>query len=164
MKKLVKKKSLKKEKNKKNKESEKEEKCEPWDMDCIIKIGDFDKGLLANLMNGFLKIIILWIITKERIHGYEIIKKMKEGIETEGDIEFRGPGSNKIYPILHELEKKELIKGDWELQGKRKIKYYEATSKGINTIEVIKKKPHNNVPPLLREFWRDVMSPPKTID
>lgn len=164
MKKLVKKKGLKKEKIKKNIKNKKEERCEPWDIDCIIKVGDFDRGLLTNLMKGFLKIMILWIITKERIHGYEIIKKMKEGMESKNEIGFQGPGPNKIYPILHELEKKELIKGDWELQGKRKVKYYEATTKGINTIEVIKKKPHKNVPPIIREFWREVMSNPMKND
>ena len=157
MKKLVKKKTLKKEKEKKNK-IKKHAHHDSWETDCILKDGNFDKTLISALMKGFLKIIILWIITKGRIHGYEIIKKMKEGLEDKNDLELQGPGPNKIYPILHELEKKELIKGDWELQGKRKVKYYEATDKGINTIEIIRKKPHKNVPPTIREFWMDVMT------
>ncbi len=141
------------------KENEKKYENEKWDVDCILETGDFDKTLITSLMKGFLKIMILWIITKKRIHGYEIIKKMKEEDECnkEHNFDFEGPGSNKIYPILHELEKKKLIIGDWELQGKRKVKYYEATNKGINTIEIIRKKPHKNVPPIIREFWMDVM-------
>lgn len=123
-------------------------------------LGEFDKTLILGVMKGFLKIIVLWIITKERIHGYEIIKKMKEGNTTK-KLKFKGPGPNKIYPILHELEKKGLIKGDWEFQGKRKLKFYEATEKGVNTIELIKKKPHRDVPPILKEFWRDVIVPHK---
>ncbi|MCL2687935.1 MAG: PadR family transcriptional regulator [Methanobrevibacter sp.] len=123
-----------------------------------LKDENFDKTLISSLMKGFLKIIILWIITKERIHGYEIIKKMKEGIEAHPDIEFQGPGPNKIYPILHDLEKKELIKGNWELHGKRRVKYYEATEKGLNTIEIMRKRPHKNIPPIMRKFWVDVIS------
>ncbi len=119
---------------------------------------DYDETIIIGLMRSFLKIIILWIISKERIHGYEIIKKMKEGVDD--DIKKKGfvePGPNRIYPILQELEKKKLIEGDWELQGKRKVKYYEITQKGINTIEIIRKKPKNNVPLILKEFWRDII-------
>ena len=159
MKKLVKKKIENKEKVKKNQKQEKIESNER-DVNYILKDGNFDKTVLSNVMKGFLKIIILWIITKGRIHGYEIIKKMKEGIGSENDLEFQEPGPNKIYPILHELEKKELITGDWELQGKRKVKYYEATNKGLNTIEIIRKKPHKNLPPIIKEFWKDLITNP----
>ncbi|MDR2966664.1 MAG: PadR family transcriptional regulator [Methanobacteriaceae archaeon] len=119
---------------------------------------DYDVPIIVSLMNGFLKLIILWIISKERIHGYEIIKKMKEGLDE--DIRnkgFVGPGSNRIYPILQELEKKGLIEGDLELQGKRKVKYYEITEKGKNTINVIRKKPKKNIPPIIKDFWEDVI-------
>jgi len=162
MEKLVKKKTIKK-KESKNHENEKI-KTPECDIENILKDGDFDKVLLSNLVKGFLKIMILWIITKERIHGYEIIKKMKKGMETTNDLEFQGPGPNKIYPILHELEKKDLIKGNWEFQGKRKVKYYEATTKGLNTIEIMRNKPHKNLPPIIREFWKDVMSDHKIIN
>lgn len=151
------------EKTKKKKKSTQEDmnKC---DIDDILKEGDFDKTLLSGFMKGFLKIIVLWIITKERIHGYEIIKKMKVKHEELEEINFRGPGPNKIYPILHELEKKELIMGDWELQGKRKLKYYESTEKGRNTIDIIRIKPHKDVPPIIKEFWQEVISPEKDIN
>jgi len=118
---------------------------------------DYDMSIIVNLMNGFLKLIILWIISKERIHGYEIIKKMKEGLDE--DIKrkgFVGPGSNRIYPILQELEKKGLIEGNLELQGRRKVKYYEITKKGENTIDIIRKKP-NDIPPIIKDFWEDVI-------
>ncbi|MCL2115342.1 MAG: PadR family transcriptional regulator [Methanobrevibacter sp.] len=119
---------------------------------------DYDVAIIVSLMNGFLKIIILWIISKERIHGYEIIKKMKEGLDE--DIKNKGfvcPGSNRIYPILQELEKKGLIEGSLELQGKRKVKYYEITEKGENTINIIRKKPKKNIPPIIKAFWEDVI-------
>jgi len=119
---------------------------------------DYDVPIIVSLMNGFLKLVILWIISKERIHGYEIIKKMKEGLDE--DIKkrgFVGPGANRIYPILQELEKKGLIEGNTELQGKRKVKYYEITEKGENTINIIRKKPKKNIPPIIKDFWGDVI-------
>jgi DNA-binding PadR family transcriptional regulator len=119
---------------------------------------DYDMSIIVNLMNGFLKLIILWIISKERIHGYEIIKKMKKGIDENIKKKgFTGPGSNRIYPILQELEKKGLIEGNLELQGKRKVKYYKITEKGENTIDVIRKKPKKSIPPIIRDFWEDVV-------
>jgi DNA-binding PadR family transcriptional regulator len=137
------------------------EKSKMCDMGSTLESVDFDKALLSNYIRGFLKIMILWIITKERIHGYDIIKKMKEGKESK-NFDFESPGANKIYPILHELEEKELIVGDWELQGKRKIKFYEATEKGKNTIEIVRKRPHSNLPPIVKEFWNDVMTSHKS--
>jgi DNA-binding PadR family transcriptional regulator len=157
------KKRKKKEKDIKGKKKSTQENMNECNIEDIIKTGDFDKTLLSGFMKGFLKIIVLWIITKERIHGYEIIKKMKVKHEESEEINFRGPGPNKIYPILHELEKKELIRGDWELQGKRKLKYYEATEKGMNTIDIIRVKPHKDVPPIIKEFWQEVISPKEKI-
>lgn len=145
-------------KSKKKNTKEDMKKC---DIEDILKTGNFDKTILSAFMNGFLKIIVLWIITTERIHGYEIIKKMKIDHEELEEINFRGPGPNKIYPILHELEKKELIRGDWEFQGKRRLKYYEATEKGMNTIDIIRVKPHKDIPPIIKKFWKEVISSEK---
>ena len=44
------------------------------------------------------------------------------------------PSASKIYPVLHDLEKNGLTKGSWEYQGKRKVKYYEITDEGKETL------------------------------
>jgi len=49
------------------------------------------------------------------------------------------PSTSKIYPVLHDLEKNGLIKGSWEHQGKRKVKYYVITDEGKNFILTFKK-------------------------
>lgn len=128
--------------------------------DCILDDEVFDSKLLIGFFSSFLKIIILWIITKEKIHGYQIIKKFKKDITDKNNKDgIKGPGPNKIYPILHDLEKKELIIGNWDSQGKRKVKYYEATEKGINTINMIRKnKPNHDFPPVFMDFWFDVIN------
>jgi DNA-binding PadR family transcriptional regulator len=68
-------------------------------------------------------------------------------------------GPSKIYPILHDLEEAGLIEGTWGSQGKRKIKYYEITDEGIQTLNRIKNvfSCHRKTK-ILEEFWRDMFS------
>jgi len=132
------------------------------DLDCnfeLSKLKKYDIKLLKS-MKGFGKTLILWIISKERIHGYEIMSKINEGNPVEpGQLQGK-PG--KIYPILHDLENAGLIEGTWEAHGKRKVKYYEITEEGVQTLERIKNvfKCHRTA--LLEEFWNDIFD--KTIE
>lgn len=130
---------------------------------------DFEDKILKYGMHGMIKkkmvtMVILWTITKEKTYGYDLIKKLNEnwcyGIDEEkidSEKTKKKPfGSNRIYPILKILEKEDLIEGTWEKEGKRKIKYYEATEKGIYTIKRFKKmKP--NAPPIFKEFLKDIL-------
>ncbi len=54
-------------------------------------------------------------------------------------VDTKMPSASMIYPVLHGLERKGLIKGTWEYHGKRKVKYYEITSEGKESLERIKK-------------------------
>ena len=119
----------------------------------LSKLKKYDIKLLKS-MKGFGKTLILWIISKERIHGYEIMSKINKVNPAEQEQLQGKPG--KIYPILHDLEKAGLIEGTWESHGKRKVKYYEITEEGVQTLERIKKvfKCHRTA--LLEEFWRDI--------
>jgi len=107
----------------------------------------YDKTLVKNIMRGFSRTIILWLIYKKRQHGYEIMTKLNEYSGKK-----HAPGPGMIYPILHELEDKKLIKGIWESHGKRKVKYYEITEEGKKTLFRIKKLFGN----LMNEFWGDI--------
>jgi DNA-binding PadR family transcriptional regulator len=114
----------------------------------------YDIKLLKS-MKGFGKTMILWLISKERIHGYELMTKINE-ISPSDEETVRGP--SKIYPVLHDLEENGLIAGTWEAQGKRKIKYYEITEEGNETLERIRKVFRCHRTPILEEFWRDMLS------
>lgn len=119
------------------------------------ELKDYDIKLLKS-MKGFGKTMILWIISKERIHGYEIMSKLNTINPTDKEQLHGKPG--KIYPMLHDLEKAGLITGTWEAHGKRKVKYYEITEEGTQTLERIKKVFRCHRTPLLEEFWRDMLS------
>jgi len=127
------------------------------DPDCKSKLSkqlkEYDIKLLKS-MKGFGKTMILWIISKERIHGYEIMSKLNT-INPKKEMQGK-PG--KIYPILHDLEKAGLITGTWEAHGKRKLKYYEITEEGVETLERIKRVFRCHRTALLEEFWRDMLT------
>ncbi len=131
------------------------------DDDCDHEISnnlkEYDIKLLKG-MRGFVKLLILWLINKEKTHGYELTSKLNKISPSEEKIK-ESPG--RIYPILHDLEKEGLIAGTWQAQGKRKIKYYEITEEGIETLARIKIVFKCHQTPLFGEFLRDMLSDQK---
>ncbi|HMK54590.1 MAG TPA: PadR family transcriptional regulator [Methanobacteriaceae archaeon] len=93
-----------------------------------------DKKMIRGFMRGFGKAIILWLISKKRQHGYEIMTQLHASSPLNGKM----PSASMIYPVLHDLEKNGLIKGAWEHHGKRKVKYYEITVKGEESLNRIR--------------------------
>ena len=78
------------------------------------------------LVKGTLALIILSLLSRKAMYGYEIVSTVRE--ETDGVLEWK---AGSLYPCLHKLEKGELIRGEWE--GKpdsRQRKYYHLTVAG----------------------------------
>ncbi len=48
------------------------------------------------------------------------------------------PGT--IYPLLHEMEEKNMLKSRWEIKNGKRVRIYEITEKGRNALEEGKKK------------------------
>jgi PadR family transcriptional regulator len=109
-----------------------------------------DKFLIKGFMRGFGKTIVLWHISKKKMHGYEIMTNLNE---LSGNRNM--PGPSKIYPMLHDLEENGLIKGTWKTQGKKKLKNYEITEKGIETLIIVRKVIKNRILRILDEFVND---------
>ena len=83
------------------------------------------------LLKGTTDIMILKLLKKEPMYGYGMIKEF--AILSKGTFKFK---EGTLYPILHNLEKKELIQSLWKQNpGERKRKYYQITKKGISTLE-----------------------------
>lgn len=70
-----------------------------------------------------LSIIILGLLSKKNMHGYELLKNMHFLIEK--------PTYSQLYPLLHEMEEKGLIKGKW----KKRKKIYSLTKEGRKAAE-----------------------------
>lgn len=78
------------------------------------------------LMKGSTSLLVLSVIERKNMYGYQIIK----------DIELRSEkvftlNEGTLYPILHSLEKEKLLVSYWdESESARKRKYYRMTDKG----------------------------------
>ncbi|MCC7554427.1 MAG: PadR family transcriptional regulator [Methanobacteriaceae archaeon] len=114
------------------------------------------KKFFKHFPNGFLRVIILWIINKEKIHGYGIMKSLDdffiELIEKNIIPKFN---SSKIYPLLHEMESNGLILGEWGDNNNKKVKFYNTTSKGECLLKHIKFK---NEKLISKDIWREFLN------
>jgi len=83
------------------------------------------------LVRGMLDLVVLGLLKENSLHGYGIITKIRKNFGV-----YFGPST--IYPLLAELEKKDIIKGEWEITHERPRKIYSLTSHGnilLNGVE-----------------------------
>lgn len=101
---------------------------------------------LHSLTKGVRNIFLLWLLSKNKMHGYAIVSKINEHYGYMGVKVVHG---STIYPLLHSLENDGLIKSYEEYNGNKKIKMYQTTEKGITTLNSIKKflksRPENDI-------------------
>lgn len=122
---------------------------------------DDNQRIMRHTINGFLRLLILWIINKhETIHGYGIMKEIdsffgeqiKEGI-------MKKSNSSKVYPILQKMEESDIIVGKWKTHNNKKVKFYDTTLKGeklLNHIRLKSCKMRKN--PQWKAFLKDMTS------
>ncbi|WP_299521902.1 PadR family transcriptional regulator [uncultured Methanobrevibacter sp.] len=100
-----------------------------------------NKNISKHVIIGLTRFIIIWRISKGKIHGYGLMKTIDEFFEEEikfGIVNKANP--SRIYPILKKLEKSEIIIGEWELQNNKNIKVYSITPKGELFLKTMKEK------------------------
>ena len=82
------------------------------------------------LAKGSTGLLVLSVISKTDMYGYQIIKTIEQ---TSEDVFSLNEGT--LYPILHSLEKEGCLEAYWcEAEG-RKRKYYRITAKGLGELE-----------------------------
>ena len=78
------------------------------------------------LLKGCSKTIVLQLLSKKGMHGYELSQKLKQS--TSGKIEIT---EGTLYPLLHALEADGSITSNWlHVVGQRRRKVYTITTKG----------------------------------
>jgi PadR family transcriptional regulator len=80
----------------------------------------------TELIKGTLTLLILSLLSRKPMYGYEIVATVKE--ETGGAFEWK---AGSLYPSLHKLENEGLVSAEWEGEaGTRRRKYYHITDAG----------------------------------
>jgi len=80
----------------------------------------------SQLLKGIAPAVVLEILSRGQMYGYEL----SEAIEQRSN-NILSLGKGTLYPLLYNLEAKNLVKGKWEdTDSGRKRRYYSITSKG----------------------------------
>ncbi|HEX4681766.1 MAG TPA: PadR family transcriptional regulator, partial [Gemmatimonadaceae bacterium] len=78
------------------------------------------------LLQGTLDLLILRTLSWGSAHGYAIARWIQHVTDDALQIE-----EGSLYPSLHRLEKRRLIRAQWGLsENNRRAKYYELTARG----------------------------------
>jgi PadR family transcriptional regulator len=78
------------------------------------------------MKRGSGELAILTVLAEERLHGYEIAKRIEQ--QTAGVLRFN---LASLYPLLYTMEKRGWVKGTWEIAASgRKRRCYRLTSSG----------------------------------
>lgn len=120
--------------------------------------GESHKRVFKNFSNGIIHNLILWIISKEDIHGYGIMKKLNEFFSFEDSKCEITVNSSKIYPILSKMEKNGFIVGEWKINDNNKrVKFYSITEEGETFLKTIQHHMNNVLDnPSWLEFFKDM--------
>ena len=86
---------------------------------------------LAQLLKGNTDVLILALLEREPMYGYQMIKELER--TSRG---FFRIGEGTLYPALHRLERSGLLKGRWErLPTGQERRYYSLTREGERGLE-----------------------------
>jgi DNA-binding PadR family transcriptional regulator len=89
---------------------------------------DYKKEIVQRITRNLLDIQILRLIQAQPMWGYRI----KKQVETRFGVRLR---HGVLYPLLNELERKDFLKSQSQLQGRRVRKVYTLTRRGIEYVE-----------------------------
>lgn len=88
----------------------------------------------SQLLKGIAPVIVLKILSRGPMYGYELCQAVEQ---RSNEIFFLGKGT--LYPLLYNLEAKQLVVAEWEkADSGRNRRYYSITEKGIK--EMAKQK------------------------
>lgn len=83
------------------------------------------------LIGASTSLLVLTVLAREASYGYQIIRSINH--EAEGLFTWQ---EGTIYPVLHKLEKDELVRTQWQQADTgRKRKYYYITAKGRGALD-----------------------------
>lgn len=96
--------------------------------------------IVQHTVNGISRFLILWIIMeKGPIHGYGLMVELNTFFGNLIDVgSLRKSSPSRIYPILKDMEKNNLIVGEEHIKDNKKIRYFEITESGEYLVHYIR--------------------------
>lgn len=86
---------------------------------------------MADLRKGSTQVLVLSLLAQEPMYGYQIAKELEQ--RSGGYFDFK---EGTLYPLLHRMEKEDLVKGEWQVVEKGPSrKYYSLTPEGRKVLE-----------------------------
>lgn len=83
------------------------------------------------LLKGSISLVLLALLSRGEMYGYEILQEA--GRRSGNAFELK---EGTLYPALHQLERKGMVKTEWRTgENGRERKYYALTAKGRKTAE-----------------------------
>lgn len=82
------------------------------------------------LLKGSTGMLILSILDKREMYGYQLIKELERLSEGTFDLK-----EGTLYPILHGMETEKWLDSYWEMADGRKRKYYRITEQGKRQLQ-----------------------------
>lgn len=80
----------------------------------------------SDLFTGTLDLLVLRILQHGPEHAYGVGRRLREGSEGVLDV-----AEGVLYPALHRLEERGLLRGSWaKSESGRRARYYELTNRG----------------------------------
>lgn len=84
----------------------------------------------ASLMSGVSELMILQLLARSEMYGYELARTIRTLTTDAIDV-----GESVLYPVLHGLEKRGLVRGRRRAVAGRTRVYYSITKKGAQRLE-----------------------------
>ena len=94
------------------------------------------KRVRANIARGSTELAILALLAEQPLYGFEISKRIEQ--RTKGVLRFE---LGSLYPMLYDLEKRDLIKGRWQPNSTgRDRRYYALTPAGKKELAPLRRE------------------------
>src|SRR5262250_1902606 len=81
-------------------------------------------------LRGYLDPLVLAVLADEPLHGYAVIEELKRRSGGELDLP-----EGTIYPALHRLERRGLLRSSWTRADGRRRRIYRLTTRGREELE-----------------------------
>jgi len=108
-------------------------------------MADLESDIIKATVRGFSRVLILWLISQKPMSGYSVKKELKR-------LTGQNFHSGVVYPLLYDLEEKELITGQWMQKGRKRIKYYSITEEGTKLLDFLRKISEMPIKEILEGF------------